>query len=1018
MLSGTSITLQAQTVSKQIIVDQFGWRAAARKHVIFADPVSGQNGSISYTPGGQFQVRRKSDNTVVFSGNVTAWNAGNTHGDSGDKVWHGDFSGLTTPGTYYIVDPSNSLRSYDFDIKADVYAPVLRTSVRTFYYQRSGTDIPATFGGNWTHPAAHGQDANAQLYTTSAQGGTNLDVRGGWYDAGDYNKYVPFLSGTLWDLMVAYELRPTAFPDNTNIPESGNSIPDLLDELKWEFDWLLKMQAGSGGVHNRVAVTSYDNGTDNPATDTQPRYYTNITTWATATFAALTAHAARLYQNTNPAYATTLRTASERAWAYLESTPAMNPASGTDGASLAAADAGSNGNADKRLRIYAAAELFRTTGTAKYKTYFEANYKDVGGTSENGFHPFSNGHLDASLCWDLNRAYFVYSQTPNATASIVGELKSRFLNVMDWFIEPYFTSRNDPYLGFMWNGHYSWGSNLQKMKWAQLSILSAELGVNTAKTALYKEIAEEYLHYIHGRNPLNWVYLSNMGAKGANAGAENSVMEIYHSWYRDGSARYDGANSQFGPAPGFLAGGPNQYYSGTTAPPKGEPPMKVYRDWNTSWPDASWEVTEPAIYYQAGYTFVVAYFTENGGSQPNVTASSNSPVCTGQTLNLTASGGGTGAAYAWKGPNGFTSTQQNPAIANAGATAAGSYTVTITPAGGTAQTATTSVTINPVPTATASSNSPIPAGQTLNLTAANAGAGATYSWSGPNSFTSSVQNPSLAGVTPAAAGTYTLTVGLNGCTKTATTAVTVNGTAPATAMIYDDALNANWVDWSWNTTRNLANSTPVYSGTKSLSAKYDAGWAGLYLHANTAVGLSGFTHLKFWVHGGTNTGQQIQVILNGGGPSYRFTTTANQWKLITVPLSTFGNPATLTDIFFQEATGSARPVCYFDRIYLANSATAREGVSAEVAAFQPEVSVYPNPVDNGRSQVTLKFSGFGADEAVQTTLTDGQGRSLLRQNFKLNSPEKQLSVPKLSPGLYYLKVDGETSQQVKKLLVR
>lgn len=1009
----------SQTLSKQIIVDQFGWRTNARKVVVFSDPINGQNGSVSYTPGAQFQVRRTSDNGVAFTGNIVSWNGGNTHGDSGDKVWHGDFSGLTTPGSYYVVDAARNVRSYEFEIKNDIYAPVLKTSVKTFYYQRSGTAIPATHGGNWNHPTAHAQDANALLYTTSAQSGTARNVTGGWYDAGDYNKYIPFLAGTLWDLLVAYELRPTVFPDNTNIPESGNGVPDVLDELKWELDWMLKMQQTNGGVNNRVAVTSYDNGADNPATDTQARYYTNVTTWATATFAALTAHAARTYQTINPAYATTLRTAAEKAWTFLEANASMSPASGTDGAAMAAADAGANANADRRLRVYAAAELFRTTGLGKYKTYFESYYKNVGATSENGFHPFSNGNADASLCWDLNRAYFIYCQTTGATPAVVTELKSRFQNAMDWNIEPAHNSKTDPYLGFMWSGHYSWGSNQAKMKWAQLAILSAELGINPAKTALYKQIAEEYLHYMHGRNPLAWVYLSNMGTKGANLGGDNSVMEIYHSWYRDGSAKYDGASSQFGPAPGFVAGGPNQFYSGTITPPKSEPPMKAYRDWNTVYPDASWEVTEPAIYYQAAYTFVVAYFSENGGTTPPsvITASSSSPVCAGQTLNLTVSNAPAGATYKWSGPNSFSSAVASPTLPNATTLATGTYSLTVTPSGGAAQTVTTTVTVRPLPTAVASSNSPVSAGQSLNLTATNAGSGATYSWRGPNSFTANTQNPSIANVTTAATGSYSLTVGLNSCTRTATTSVAVTGSSTTTYLIYEDALNSAWADWSWSTTRNFGNASPVQSGTKSLSVKYDAGWAGLYLHANTPVNLTGLTHLKFWVHGGANTGQQIRVILNGGGPYYTVNPTANQWTLVTIPLSTFNNPASVSDIYFQEATGSARPVCYFDKIYLASSANARESVAPELP-LAADVQILPNPVENSQSTVTLRFSGFSENETVQTSLNDVRGRVIQEQTFTLSGTEKRLSLPKLATGSYLIQIKGEKKQFVRKLLVK
>ncbi|TND08455.1 MAG: CHU large protein [Bacteroidetes bacterium] len=157
------------------------------------------------------------------------------------------------------------------------------------------------------------------------------------------------------------------------------------------------------------------------------------------------------------------------------------------------------------------------------------------------------------------------------------------------------------------------------------------------------------------------------------------------------------------------------------------------------------------------------------------TASSNSPICAGTTLNLTASNI-VGATYAWTGPNGFTSSTQNPSIAGATVAASGTYSVTATVGGCAGPAGTVSVTVNPAPAApTASSNSPICAGSTLNLTASNI-VGATYSWTGPNSFTSSTQNPSIAGATTAASGTYSVTATVAGCTGIAgTVLVTVNG---------------------------------------------------------------------------------------------------------------------------------------------------------------------------------------------------------------------------------------------------
>src|SRR5205823_2672658 len=156
------------------------------------------------------------------------------------------------------------------------------------------------------------------------------------------------------------------------------------------------------------------------------------------------------------------------------------------------------------------------------------------------------------------------------------------------------------------------------------------------------------------------------------------------------------------------------------------------------------------------------------------TASNSGPICAGQTLSLSASTV-SGATYSWTGPNGFSSSTQNPSIANATTAASGTYSVTVTVNGCTSTAATTTATVNAIPAApTASNSGPICAGQTLSLSASTV-SGATYSWTGPNGFSSSTQNPSIANATTAASGTYSVTVTVNGCTSTAaTTTATVN----------------------------------------------------------------------------------------------------------------------------------------------------------------------------------------------------------------------------------------------------
>ncbi|NEU07538.1 T9SS type A sorting domain-containing protein [Flavihumibacter sp. R14] len=155
-------------------------------------------------------------------------------------------------------------------------------------------------------------------------------------------------------------------------------------------------------------------------------------------------------------------------------------------------------------------------------------------------------------------------------------------------------------------------------------------------------------------------------------------------------------------------------------------------------------------------------------------ASSNSAVCAGGTINLSTAAVA-GATYGWSGPNGFSSTLQNPTIASSTAAMAGVYSLTITVNGCTSPAGTTTVVVNPIPaTPTASSNTPVCQGSSINLTTPTV-AGATYSWTGPNGFNSSARTPVINNATAAMAGTYSVTITVNGCTSLAgATSVVVN----------------------------------------------------------------------------------------------------------------------------------------------------------------------------------------------------------------------------------------------------
>ena len=207
------------------------------------------------------------------------------------------------------------------------------------------------------------------------------------------------------------------------------------------------------------------------------------------------------------------------------------------------------------------------------------------------------------------------------------------------------------------------------------------------------------------------------------------------------------------------------------------------------WPPSEWaidlskSITLPSnIPSETSYTIVVRSTDPNatsvvsdpfsiGVSPPALTT--NGPLCTGETLELTASNIN-GATYNWTGPNGYTATGRTPSRSNVNAAMAGTYTVTAMVNGCTSSSVSSNIVINNKPTPTITSNSPICEGATLQLTASNI-SNATYSWTGPNGYTSTGRTPSRINVTAAMAGIYTVTATVNGCTsEAATTNIVVN----------------------------------------------------------------------------------------------------------------------------------------------------------------------------------------------------------------------------------------------------
>lgn len=597
--------LNAQ-ISPFIHVDQFGYLPDAEKVAVLSDPQVGFNSNENYTPSNELEVRNAINNQLVFTGNIAVYNNGNTEASSGDRGWWFDFSEVTQPGNYYIYDVANDERSAEFSIAENVYLEVFKNAGRMFFYNRCNFPKEAPYAeDNWTDGnnfLNNLQDANCRFIGDPNNSNLEKDLSGGWFDAGDYNKYITFTEGTLHDLLYAYEENPDAFGDDWNIPESGNSIPDIIDEIKWELDWMMKMMNDDGSVHIKMGSQNHnENNSSPPSVNTDQRFYGPTCSSASAVVANVFAHAATVFFTVEglESYSNTLKTKAETAFNYV--VPFYE--TGTfetdcDDLSIVAGDADRSPKEQLESFVAAAVYLYELTGLDFYNDYIVDNYL----------------HLDPIIqgFWGADRvvvqdALFRYNQIPGGDnqAHIDISMSATIDVSLNW--NGYHKwEGTDLYRSFMPDWSYYWGSNRPKAAYGSLnhSIVNNNL-TNDDNSVLKK--AAEHLHYFHGVNPLGMVMLSNMYGKGG----DRCVNELYHLWFADGTDYDNALTSAKGPAPGYVTGGPNPSFSFTQlSPPANQPILKSYLDFNTGWPESSWEISEPAIYYQAAYLRFLANYVD------------------------------------------------------------------------------------------------------------------------------------------------------------------------------------------------------------------------------------------------------------------------------------------------------------------------------------------------------------------------------------------------------------------------
>jgi endoglucanase len=588
-----------------LLVDQFGYRPGDSKVAVIREAQVGYDVIDKFTPGATYRVRSTEDGTVVFTGKPTPWLNGTTQPSSGDRGWWFDFSSVTTPGSYFVDDAERNVRSGVFQINQRVYANILKAATRMYFYQRSGFAKQQPYAAAcWTDtPAYIGPDQDLQAHDITDRNNRSKvkNLSGGWFDAGDTNKYVTFATPAVHQLLSAYQENAAAFTDDFGIPESGNGVPDVLDEVKFETDWLKRMQYPDGSSALKVGEIVYADAAP-PSSDKNPRFYVPACTSATIAASGMFAHAAYVFGKVGALTrdANDLQARAVNAWNNYQkaSTRQTKCDSGEVHAGMADWSAADQGAASVVAAIY----LFALTDAGTYDNYVKQHYKEL-----KPYHDVGWSRYDS----EQGEALLFYTTLPHADPELRKTLLADKLRDVQAGNQIYgFSADADLYRAFLHDPQYHWGSNRPRTQYGNTNMDVVTYQLDKGNDSSYQERALGMLHYFHGVNPFAMVYLSNMYSYGAT----RSANEIYHTWYGHGTRWSDALTSECGPAPGYMPGGPNagagHDVPPTLVPPVGQPPQKSYRDWNVGTPESSWVVAEPAIYYQAGYVKLLSKFVQ------------------------------------------------------------------------------------------------------------------------------------------------------------------------------------------------------------------------------------------------------------------------------------------------------------------------------------------------------------------------------------------------------------------------
>ncbi len=533
----------SEKIYPAIKVNEVGYKTDDEKTAI----VSGYGDVLVCRGGDEFEVVNADDDTVVYTGELTTKSIID-EAYSGEEVLEADFSELTEAGTYYLRlldDPDET--SVTFEIEDDVYDDLLVDTMRYFYYQRANEEITEEYGEGFTREDVTPEDYELTLKDYES---VTIDASGGWYDAGDIGKYVSPGATAANTLLWAYKLFPENFSDGqNNIPESENGIPDILDEIKYELDFILRMQdEESGGFYMKVkSATENDDANDRVVWE----YSTN----STADCVAVTAFASTIFREFDSEYADELLAAALHGWDYITENPDYYVSTNY------------SGEDNNHATFWAAGSLFYATGDQVYGDYVEANYEEYLSI----FGAYKECHSVGNMAY---YGYYCYLLADGADSEISSVIAEKFDSWMTAAVSRYTYNPWDISLS---DYNFWWGSFNMVLGTPQDMLVGCYVLGEDNATAM--EISKSAIDFILGENPLDTCFVTGYG--------ENAISCTFSNFW---------GNQDSFPS-GYMPGGINSYNCAIVS----RFPMKCYVD-----EPFDWVTNENAIYWNAVLVFNVA----------------------------------------------------------------------------------------------------------------------------------------------------------------------------------------------------------------------------------------------------------------------------------------------------------------------------------------------------------------------------------------------------------------------------